>query len=63
MPRYRSIADSEDSETLMMVCNKLACTVAVTANYLTGIDQIIKISSQVHEIRGKRYIDPTKLIL
>jgi hypothetical protein len=34
----------------------------VTANELTGIEEIVKIRAPVHGICGRRYTDPTKLI-
>ncbi len=36
--------------------------VAVNANKLTGIDEIVKISVLIHGVCGGHYIDPTKLI-
>ncbi len=54
MPRYKTIADSEDFGLLMVACNKSVCI--CDANKLTGIDEIVKVSSLVHRIGGATLI-------
>ncbi len=60
MPHYKSIADSEDFGLMIVV--RFNQYVAVTANMLTGTDEIIKISAVPQGICGGRYISSLKIM-
>jgi hypothetical protein len=59
MPDFSAIVDIEDFKQLKHAKNHY---VAVSGNWFSNINEIVKISAQVHRICSGRHIESTKLI-